>query len=107
LYHCAYLRVLLLHIYRKWVLDQKLHPDEPIKVEAMYRQLNPIRRLYRWPWDTLFEVFLEPRFVSIVRLCTHIVTTVGHIHRSAHSSSCTEAYDGICVNMYGMVSHEI
>ena len=44
------------------MLDQRLHPDEPLRVEAVYRQLNPIRRLYRWPWDKLYEVVLEPRF---------------------------------------------
>jgi len=47
---------------KKWVLDQKLHPDEPIHVQAVYRQLNPIRRFYRYPWDKLYEVVLEPRF---------------------------------------------
>jgi len=25
-------------------------------------QLNPIRRVYRYPWDKFYEVFLEPRY---------------------------------------------
>uniref|UniRef100_A0A914WEG9 NADH dehydrogenase [ubiquinone] 1 beta subcomplex subunit 6 n=1 Tax=Plectus sambesii TaxID=2011161 RepID=A0A914WEG9_9BILA len=45
---------------KKWVLDQHLHPDEPIKVDAVFRQLNPIRRLYRAPWDYLYRAVLEP-----------------------------------------------
>jgi hypothetical protein len=47
---------------RKWVKDQHLHPDEPIHVDAVHRQLNPIRILYRWPWDKLYIHFLRPTF---------------------------------------------
>lgn len=46
---------------KRWVMDQKLHPDEPVRVEAIYRQLNPIRRLYRYPLDRLYEKVLEPK----------------------------------------------
>ncbi|CAJ0608648.1 unnamed protein product [Cylicocyclus nassatus] len=46
----------------KWVKDQHLHPDEPIVVDAVHRQLNPIRVLYRWPWDKLYMHFLKPTF---------------------------------------------
>uniref|UniRef100_A0A0K0EI70 NADH dehydrogenase [ubiquinone] 1 beta subcomplex subunit 6 n=1 Tax=Strongyloides stercoralis TaxID=6248 RepID=A0A0K0EI70_STRER len=45
---------------KKWVLDQNIHPDEPINVEAVHRQLNPIRILYRWPLDTLYKRYLVP-----------------------------------------------
>ncbi|CAJ0558625.1 unnamed protein product, partial [Mesorhabditis spiculigera] len=46
----------------KWVVDQNLHADEPIAVDAVHRQLNPIRRLYRWPLDKLYLHFLKPTF---------------------------------------------
>ncbi|KAK6049805.1 hypothetical protein COOONC_12690 [Cooperia oncophora] len=46
----------------KWLKDQHLHPDEPIVVDAVHRQLNPIRILYRWPWDKLYLHFLKPTF---------------------------------------------
>uniref|UniRef100_A0A914Y932 NADH dehydrogenase [ubiquinone] 1 beta subcomplex subunit 6 n=1 Tax=Panagrolaimus superbus TaxID=310955 RepID=A0A914Y932_9BILA len=46
----------------KWLKDQHLHPDEPIHVDAVHRQLNPIRILYRWPWDKLYQHFLRPTF---------------------------------------------
>lgn len=49
--------------FRKWVLDQKLHPDEPVHVDAVHRQLNPIRVLYRTPMDKLYKHFLKPTFV--------------------------------------------
>uniref|UniRef100_A0AC35U162 NADH dehydrogenase [ubiquinone] 1 beta subcomplex subunit 6 n=1 Tax=Rhabditophanes sp. KR3021 TaxID=114890 RepID=A0AC35U162_9BILA len=45
---------------KKWVHDQHLHPDEPIHVEAVTRQLNPVRVLYRLPLDTLYRRFLAP-----------------------------------------------
>uniref|UniRef100_A0A0N5BNU6 NADH dehydrogenase [ubiquinone] 1 beta subcomplex subunit 6 n=1 Tax=Strongyloides papillosus TaxID=174720 RepID=A0A0N5BNU6_STREA len=45
---------------KKWVLDQNLHPDEPIHVEAVHRQLNPVRVLYRLPLDTLYKRYLVP-----------------------------------------------
>ncbi|VDM67359.1 unnamed protein product [Strongylus vulgaris] len=44
------------------IKDQHLHPDEPIVVDAVHRQLNPIRVLYRWPWDKLYLHFLKPTF---------------------------------------------
>ncbi|PAV79587.1 hypothetical protein WR25_23991 [Diploscapter pachys] len=47
---------------RKWLTDQALHPDEPISVDAVNRTLNPIRVLYRWPWDKLYIHFLRPTF---------------------------------------------
>ncbi|KAM3719715.1 NADH dehydrogenase [ubiquinone] 1 beta subcomplex subunit [Dirofilaria immitis] len=47
---------------KKWVLDQHLHPDEPIHVDAVHRQLNPIRVLYRTPMDKLYKHFLKPTF---------------------------------------------
>jgi len=50
---------------RTWLKDQNLHPDEPVHVDAVYRQLNPVRILYRWPWDKLYEHFLRPTFVGI------------------------------------------
>uniref|UniRef100_A0A7E4VA77 NADH dehydrogenase [ubiquinone] 1 beta subcomplex subunit 6 n=1 Tax=Panagrellus redivivus TaxID=6233 RepID=A0A7E4VA77_PANRE len=46
----------------KYLKDQHLHPDEPIHVDAVHRQLNPIRRLYRAPWDRLYQHFLRPTF---------------------------------------------
>ncbi|KAL3078946.1 hypothetical protein niasHS_014728 [Heterodera schachtii] len=46
----------------KWVHDQSMHPDEPIHVDAVHRQLNPIRVLYRWPMDKLYKHFLRPTF---------------------------------------------
>ncbi|MFH4973512.1 hypothetical protein AB6A40_000221 [Gnathostoma spinigerum] len=46
----------------KWLKDQHLHPDEPIHVDAVHRQLNPIRILYRLPMDTLYKRFLRPTF---------------------------------------------
>ena len=49
--------------FRKWVHDQHLHPDEPIHVDAVHRQLNPIRVIYRYPLDALYRRFLQPTFV--------------------------------------------
>uniref|UniRef100_A0A914H3W7 RBR-type E3 ubiquitin transferase n=1 Tax=Globodera rostochiensis TaxID=31243 RepID=A0A914H3W7_GLORO len=46
----------------KWVHDQNMHPDEPVHVDAVHRQLNPVRVLYRWPWDKLYKHFLRPTF---------------------------------------------
>ncbi|PIO63917.1 hypothetical protein TELCIR_14471 [Teladorsagia circumcincta] len=46
----------------KWLKDQHLHPDEPIVVDAVHRQLNPLRVIYRWPWDKLYLHFLKPTF---------------------------------------------
>ncbi|KIH64258.1 hypothetical protein ANCDUO_05433 [Ancylostoma duodenale] len=46
----------------KWIKDQHLHPDEPIVVDAVHRQLNPIRVLYRWPWDKFYLHCLKPTF---------------------------------------------
>uniref|UniRef100_A0A915BWB1 NADH dehydrogenase [ubiquinone] 1 beta subcomplex subunit 6 n=1 Tax=Parascaris univalens TaxID=6257 RepID=A0A915BWB1_PARUN len=46
----------------KWLKDQHLHPDEPIHVDAVHRQLNPIRVLYRMPFDKLYLHFLKPTF---------------------------------------------
>uniref|UniRef100_A0A0N5AFD7 NADH dehydrogenase [ubiquinone] 1 beta subcomplex subunit 6 n=1 Tax=Syphacia muris TaxID=451379 RepID=A0A0N5AFD7_9BILA len=58
----------------KWVKDQRLHPDEPIHVDAVYRQLNPIRRIYRWPLDKLYVHYLRPTFgpykAAIIRVLT-------------------------------------
>uniref|UniRef100_A0A5S6Q938 NADH dehydrogenase [ubiquinone] 1 beta subcomplex subunit 6 n=1 Tax=Trichuris muris TaxID=70415 RepID=A0A5S6Q938_TRIMR len=45
---------------KKWVLDQKLHPDEPVYVEGAVNHLNPIRRLYRYPWDCIEQKILIP-----------------------------------------------
>uniref|UniRef100_A0A183BVU2 NADH dehydrogenase [ubiquinone] 1 beta subcomplex subunit 6 n=1 Tax=Globodera pallida TaxID=36090 RepID=A0A183BVU2_GLOPA len=56
----------------KWIHDQNMHPDEPVHVDAVHRQLNPIRVLYRWPWDKLYKHFLRPTFgtfyATIIRL---------------------------------------
>uniref|UniRef100_A0A914CP61 NADH dehydrogenase [ubiquinone] 1 beta subcomplex subunit 6 n=1 Tax=Acrobeloides nanus TaxID=290746 RepID=A0A914CP61_9BILA len=46
----------------KWIKDQHLHADEPIHVDAVHRQLNPVRVLYRKPWDNLYKHFLRPSF---------------------------------------------
>uniref|UniRef100_A0A0M3I9J4 NADH dehydrogenase [ubiquinone] 1 beta subcomplex subunit 6 n=1 Tax=Ascaris lumbricoides TaxID=6252 RepID=A0A0M3I9J4_ASCLU len=46
----------------KWLKDQHLRPDEPIHVDAVHRQLNPIRVLYRLPFDKLYLHFLKPTF---------------------------------------------
>uniref|UniRef100_A0AC34RF35 NADH dehydrogenase [ubiquinone] 1 beta subcomplex subunit 6 n=2 Tax=Panagrolaimus sp. JU765 TaxID=591449 RepID=A0AC34RF35_9BILA len=46
----------------KYLKDQHLHPDEPIHVDAVHRQLNPIRLIYRYPWDKLYQHFLKPTF---------------------------------------------
>ncbi|VDK69771.1 unnamed protein product [Gongylonema pulchrum] len=43
-------------------MDQHLHPDEPIHVDAVHRQLNPIRVFYRTPMDKLYKHFLKPTF---------------------------------------------
>ncbi|KAI1723361.1 NADH:ubiquinone oxidoreductase, NDUFB6/B17 subunit domain-containing protein [Ditylenchus destructor] len=48
----------------KWLKDQHIHPDEPIHVDAIYRNLNPIRLIYRWPMDKLYIHFLRPTFGS-------------------------------------------
>lgn len=55
----------ILIFFRKWLKDQQLHPDEPIQVDAVYRQLNPLRVLYRTPWDKLYMHYLQPTFVSV------------------------------------------
>ncbi|CAB3406401.1 unnamed protein product [Caenorhabditis bovis] len=47
---------------KKWVHDQHLHADEPIVVDAVHRQLNPIRTLYRLPWDKFYLHYLKPTF---------------------------------------------
>ena len=46
----------------KWIADQHLHADEPILVDAVHRQLNPIRRVYRAPFDWLYLHFFKPTF---------------------------------------------
>ena len=46
----------------KWVHDQHLHADEPVLVDAVHRQLNPIRVAYRAPWDWLYKHLLRPTF---------------------------------------------
>ena len=51
----------------KWYRDQHLHPNEPVKAaqEAMQRELlNPLRRLYRIPFDWIEKHVFEPRMVS-------------------------------------------
>lgn len=48
--------------FSKYLKDQHLHPDEPIHVDAVHRQLNPIRIIYRYPWDKLYQHFLKPTF---------------------------------------------
>ncbi|CAD5211330.1 unnamed protein product [Bursaphelenchus okinawaensis] len=45
----------------KWLKDQHLHPDEPIHVDAIHRQLNPVRMLYRRPWDLFYTKVLVKR----------------------------------------------
>ncbi|CAD6191440.1 unnamed protein product [Caenorhabditis auriculariae] len=47
---------------KKWVHDQHLHADEPIVVDAVHRQLNPIRVFYRLPWDKFYKHYLQPTF---------------------------------------------
>ncbi|VDP14584.1 unnamed protein product [Soboliphyme baturini] len=46
---------------KKYILDQKLHPDEPFYVEEVRMPLNPIRRFYRYPWDAFEQKFLIPK----------------------------------------------
>ncbi|GMT08523.1 hypothetical protein PENTCL1PPCAC_30697, partial [Pristionchus entomophagus] len=46
----------------KWLADQHLHADEPIMVDAVHRQLNPIRVAYRLPFDWLYKHLLRPTF---------------------------------------------
>ncbi|CAI5447026.1 unnamed protein product [Caenorhabditis angaria] len=45
---------------KKWVHDQHLHADEPVVVDAVHRQLNPIRTAYRLPWDKFYLHYLKP-----------------------------------------------
>ncbi|CAO4374006.1 Protein CBG06101 [Caenorhabditis briggsae] len=47
---------------KKWVHDQHLHADEPVVVDAVHRQLNPIRTAYRLPWDKFYLHYLKPTF---------------------------------------------
>lgn len=43
---------------KQYVMDQRLHPDEPIRIDAIYRQLNPIRKIYRMPMDWAYTKML-------------------------------------------------
>ena len=72
-------------------MDQHLHPDEPIKVDAVHRHLNPIRRLYRAPWDYLYRAVLEPKLVRyLVSINTEFYyyflgSLLGHIYATVPS----------------------
>uniref|UniRef100_A0A915EL22 NADH dehydrogenase [ubiquinone] 1 beta subcomplex subunit 6 n=1 Tax=Ditylenchus dipsaci TaxID=166011 RepID=A0A915EL22_9BILA len=48
----------------KWLKDQHLHTNEPVHVDAVYRQLNPVRLVMRLPMDKLYVHFLRPTFGS-------------------------------------------
>lgn len=42
---------------KQWLKDQELSPNEPRVVPELKKELmNPIRRFYRWPLDTLQKV---------------------------------------------------
>lgn len=56
---------LKIYFFSTYLKDQNLHPDEPIHVDAVHRQLNPIRLIYRWPFDKLYLHFLQPTFVNL------------------------------------------
>ncbi|KAI6242647.1 NADH dehydrogenase [Aphelenchoides fujianensis] len=58
----------------KWLKDQHMHPDEPIHVDAVHRQLNPIRIIYRYPWDALYRRFLQPTFGTYYGTAIRILT---------------------------------
>lgn len=60
------------NFFSKYLKDQNLNPDEPIHVDAVHRQLNPIRLLYRWPMDKLYVHFFQPTFVRFVR-CLNVL----------------------------------
>jgi len=46
---------------KKWLKDQVLTPREPIEIPIRNAEfMNPIRRFYRWPLDTLFFKVLQP-----------------------------------------------
>nr|CAD2122095.1 unnamed protein product [Meloidogyne enterolobii] len=47
---------------QKFLKTEQLHPDEPIHVDAVHRQMNPVRVIYRMPWDYLYKHFLRPTF---------------------------------------------
>jgi len=46
---------------KKFVLDQHLKDDEPVYVPEMFGNLNPVRRIYRIPWDIIERRFLVPK----------------------------------------------
>ncbi|XP_013197078.1 NADH dehydrogenase [ubiquinone] 1 beta subcomplex subunit 6 [Amyelois transitella] len=44
---------------KQWLKDQILAPHEPVHVEEYWRErINPIRRFYRKPLDTLFNMLM-------------------------------------------------
>lgn len=44
---------------KQWLADQILAPNEPVHVEEYWKQrTNPIRRFYRKPLDTLFNMLM-------------------------------------------------
>jgi len=47
---------------KKFVLDQHLADNEPMYVPEFHANLNPIRRIYRLPWDAIESRFLVPKF---------------------------------------------
>lgn len=41
---------------KQWLQDQILSPNEPLHVEEYWKErTNPIRRIYRFPLDTIFN----------------------------------------------------
>ncbi|KHJ39984.1 hypothetical protein D918_09974 [Trichuris suis] len=75
---------------KKWVVDQKLHPDEPVYVEGAVVHLNPIRRFYRYPWDCIERKLLIP---SMGLYWGHFVrTTVPKVMLGVFGAWCVYYY---------------
>lgn len=50
---------------KQWLKDQILAPNEPVHVEEYWRErTNPIRRLYRFPLDSIYSN-LQPMLVRL------------------------------------------
>lgn len=46
---------------KQWLQDQVLAPNEPVYVEEYWKErFNPIRRLYRKPFDIIFGALEKP-----------------------------------------------
>lgn len=59
---------------RQWLADQRLAPEEPRYVPALYRRPF-LLRLFSTPWDAIFWP-LRPIFVSRIHCLIHIKRSV-------------------------------